>query len=96
MANAGITLTTGADTTLGDVIKTIQQQSDYRFFYDDELARHTIKTVDLKDVEVSDALKKLFDDTGLTYVIKDKVIYLDKAEKNNSTKNLDGGIYKVI
>lgn len=32
MANAGITLTTSADTKLGEVISTIQAQSDYKFF----------------------------------------------------------------
>ena len=37
MANAGITLTTSADTKLGEVISTIQAQSDYKFFYDDNL-----------------------------------------------------------
>lgn len=31
MANAGITLTTGADTKLSDVIQPIQKQSDYKF-----------------------------------------------------------------
>ena len=57
MANAGVTLTTGADTKLGDVINTIQQQSDYKFFYDDDIAKMNAKIITLKDDDVNDALK---------------------------------------
>ncbi|MDE6131311.1 MAG: carboxypeptidase-like regulatory domain-containing protein, partial [Muribaculaceae bacterium] len=76
MANAGITLTTGADTRLGDVISSIQKQSDYKFFYDDNIAAVKAKSVTFNDENVDQALKKLFDGTSVSYVVKDKVVYL--------------------
>lgn len=76
MANAGVTLTIGAGTKLGDVIRSIQQQSDYKFFYDDDIAKLNAKVITLKDEEVGDALKKLFDGTRISYVVKDKIVYL--------------------
>ncbi|MDE6171325.1 MAG: STN domain-containing protein, partial [Duncaniella sp.] len=79
MANAGITLTTGADTRLGEVISSIQSQSDYKFFYDDNIAKSSVRVVNLKDENVDEALKKLFDGTQINYVIKDKIVYLKKA-----------------
>lgn len=95
MANAGITLTTGADTKLGEVINTIQQQSDYKFFYDDEIAQYNAKVVVLKDDDVKDALKKLFDGTEFTYVVKDKIIYLKKAEKPAAVKKAEATHRKI-
>lgn len=86
MANAGITLTTSADTKLGEVISTIQAQSDYKFFYDDNLSTSKVKIVSLKDEDVEEALKKLFDGTQIDYVIKDKVIYLKKEVKSETPK----------
>ena len=67
MANAGITLTTGADTRLGEVISAIQSQSDYKFFYDDNIAKSNVRIVNLKDENVDEALKKLFDGTQIEY-----------------------------
>jgi len=81
MANAGITLTTNADTKLSEVISAIQKQSDYKFFYDDEIARSKAKVISLKDDDVDAALKKLFAGTPITYVVKDKVVYLKKNGK---------------
>ncbi len=86
MANAGVTFSTGANTKLSDVISTIQKQSDYKFFYDDELSALPVKKVTLKDDDIKDALKKLFDGTSISYVIKDNVIYLKKANQPNAEK----------
>ena len=80
MANAGVTLKTGADTKLSEVINSIQKQSDYKFFYDDEIAKYPVKQVTLKDDDISAALKKLFGGTSISYVIKDHVIYLKKND----------------
>lgn len=76
MASAGITLTTNADSRLGEVIGSLKQQSGYEFFYDDALAAQHVKAVALKDADLKAALDKIFDGTGISYSIKDKVIYL--------------------
>lgn len=85
MANAGITLKTGADTKLSEVISSIQTQSDYKFFYDDNIAKSNAKIVTLNDENLDAALKKLFNGTGISYVIKDKVVYLKKNETSRTT-----------
>lgn len=95
MANAGITLTTGADTKLSDVIQTIQKQSDYKFFYDDDIAGAKTRSVTLKDDNVNVALKKLLEGTQITYVIKDKVIYLRKVEKAHEAKKAEAAPRKI-
>ncbi len=94
MANAGVTLTTGADTKLGDVINTIQQQSDYKFFYDDDIAKMNAKIITLKDDDVNDALKKLFDGTRISYVVKDKVVYLKMADAAPS-KEVKATVHRI-
>ncbi|MDE7472801.1 MAG: SusC/RagA family TonB-linked outer membrane protein [Muribaculaceae bacterium] len=95
MANAGITLKTGADTKLSDVINVLQQQSDYKFFYDDDIARLKAKAVTLNDEDVDVALSKLFDGTPVSYVIKDNVVYLKKSEDKNAAVKEKGERRKV-
>lgn len=95
MANAGITLNTGKDTKLSEVINSIQQQSDYKFFYDDDIARSNARLVNLKDADVEAALKKLFDGTQIEYVVKDKIIYLKKAESGKNETQAKGKPRKI-
>lgn len=95
MANAGITLKTGADTKLGEVIKILQKQSDYKFFYDDDIARLKAKSVTINDEDVDTALKKLFDGTTVTYVVKDNVIYLKKADGSGTAAVKKGERRKI-
>ncbi|MDE6368604.1 MAG: TonB-dependent receptor plug domain-containing protein, partial [Muribaculaceae bacterium] len=95
MANAGITLKTGADTKVGDVINTLQQQSSYKFFYDDDIANLKAKSVNLNDEDVNVALKKLFDGTPITYVVKDNVVYLKKAGSKNTSDKRQGARRKI-
>lgn len=99
MANAGITLTTGADTRLGEVISAIQSQSDYKFFYDDNIAKSNVRIVNLKDENVDEALKKLFDGTQIEYTVKDKIVYLKKtgaSDSGNKAKTTPHKISGVI
>ncbi len=96
MANAGVTLTTGADTKLSEVISDIQKQSDYKFFYDDEISTMSVKEVTLKDDNIKEALKKLFDGTSISYVIKDNVIYLHTTNKSTGRKATENGEKRTI
>lgn len=95
MANAGITLTTGADTRLGEVISAIQSQSDYKFFYDDNIAKSNVRIVNLKDENVDEALKKLFDGTQIEYTVKDKIVYLKKTGASDSGKKAKTTPHKI-
>lgn len=61
-----------------DVIKTIEANSDYRFFYNDELSDVTkLVTVNFKDASLSNILNELFDNTGIVYkVLEDNLIVI--------------------
>lgn len=88
-AQAGITLNTAPNTKLSEIIQSIQSQSGYKFFYDDDIVKRNVNSVQLKDENLDVALKKLFAGTSIAYVVKDKVIYLSltekKAQKENAT-----------
>ena len=89
IANAGITLTTGSDTKVSDVISSIKRQSDYIFFYNDDIANVRVKAVTINNEEIKEALKKIFEGTSISYIVKDNVIYLKKARPrdiNNGKK----------
>ena len=76
--NAQVTLSKG-NTTLGAVIQQIQKQTNYKFFYDDDIANTRVAGVDVKNVSVSKALESLLAGKGISYTIDDKVVYLKKA-----------------
>ena len=58
----------GLNTTVKDVLKTIERQTDYTFFYNDAfLDLNRPFRVEKKDIEVGALLNALFKDTGLTY-----------------------------
>ena len=69
-----------SQTTLGAVIQKIQKQSKYQFTYDDNLAKMQVNAVQVKNGKVEDVLNKLLKDKGVSYVIKDGIIYLKKKE----------------
>ena len=83
VANAGITLSTSG-AKIGDVIRVIQGQTEYKFFYDDEIAKSKANNVNLKNNNITEALDQLFSGTSITYVIKDKIIYLKKSPAPNA------------
>ena len=64
------------------VIKNIEQQSDYRFFYTDGLSDLNRKvSLNLSDQNINQVLALLFDDTQLGYLlVNDKVIMLAPKE----------------
>ena len=70
-----------SQTTLGAVIQKIQKQSKYQFTYDDNLAKMQVNAVQVKNGKVEDVLNKLLKDKGVSYVIKDGIIYLKKKRK---------------
>lgn len=71
-------------TNLGAVIKEIKSQSDYQFFYDDDLASTPIASLNLSNSSVSEALDKALDGKGISYKVDDNVIYLSRTEVVNT------------
>lgn len=61
---------------LGSVIKEIQAQSDYQFFYDDKLASVQLESLNVTDSSLQEVLSKALSGKNISYKIDDKVVYL--------------------
>lgn len=76
---AQVTLNT-PNTTLATVIKKIQAQKKYQFFYDDKLATIPIAAINVKDAPIEKVLAQFLKDKGVSYRIEDNIVYLKKDE----------------
>lgn len=76
-SKAQVTLKT-PNTTLEVVIKKIQKQMNLRFFYDDSLAKVMVNNIDVKDEKVQNVLNQLLKGKGISFKVKDNVVYLRK------------------
>lgn len=78
-ATAQLTLST-TRTNLGTVIKQIQSQSKYQFFYNDKLSATQVEAVNVKDASLEQVLNSLLSGTSISYKVEDNIVYL--SEKN--------------
>ena len=84
-ATAQLTLSTPR-TTLGAVIKQIQSQSKYQFFYNDKLSTTAVDPLKVKDASLEQVLNKLLNNKNIAYKIDDNIIYLSEKEDLNSNQ----------
>ena len=73
-------------TTLGAVIKQIQSQSKYQFFYNDKLSTTAVDPLKVKDASLEQVLNKLLNNKNIAYKIDDNIIYLSEKEDLNSNQ----------
>lgn len=66
------------NTTLVKVINEIKKQTSYQFFYEDNIAKTVIATASIKNAPIKIALDNILANTGITYTLENKVIYLTK------------------
>ena len=78
-AFAQLTLSTSR-TNLGTVIKQIQSQSKYQFFYNDKLSTVSVNALNVKDASLESVLSTLLKGTNISFKVEDNIIYL--SEKN--------------
>ena len=71
-ATAQLTLSTPR-TTLGAVIKQIQSQSKYQFFYNDKLSTTAVDPLKVKDASLEQVLNKLLNNKNIAYKIDDNI-----------------------
>lgn len=88
-ATAQLTLSTPR-TTLGTVIKQIQSQSKYQFFYNDKLSTVTVEPLKVKDASLEQVLNVLLGNKDITYKIEDNIIYLSEKGAANSVQQQNG------
>ena len=63
--------------TLENVLKQIEKQSEFLFFYNlEEINKNEKISIDKKNVDIEDLLKAITNKTGLKYTIKDRHIVL--------------------
>ncbi len=92
-AAAQLTLSTPR-TTLGTVIKQIQSQSKYQFFYNDKLSTVTVEPLKVKDASLEQVLNTLLKNKDISYKIEENIIYL--SEKENSDSQQQSGKERTI
>lgn len=88
-AAAQLTLSTPR-TTLGTVIKQIQSQSKYQFFYNDKLSTVTVEPLKVKDASLEQVLNTLLKNKDISYKIEENIIYLSEKENSNSLQQQSG------
>ncbi|WP_170982720.1 TonB-dependent receptor [Dyadobacter frigoris] len=70
---------------LSTVFRSIEQQSGYKFFYDNKIIRKTRKvTVDLKNTTVSEIMDQVVKDQSLVYSIVDNIIVVKRQVKDTT------------
>ncbi|MEG0454792.1 MAG: TonB-dependent receptor plug domain-containing protein, partial [Bacteroides sp.] len=67
-------------TTLGTIIKQIQSQSKYQFFYDDKLSAVSVEPLKVKDASLQEVLSLVLKGKNITFKVEDNIVYL--SEKN--------------
>lgn len=81
------------DKPIRQILKTIEKNTDYRFFYNDDFnALNKVTSINVNNVSIDAAMKMLFDGSGIKWEKKDKnLIVLTPAkateQESGSTKN---------
>lgn len=88
-AAAQLTLSTPR-TTLGTVIKQIQSQSKYQFFYNDKLSTVTVEPLKVKDASLEQVLNTLLKNKDISYKIEENIIFLSEKENSDSLQQQSG------
>jgi TonB-linked SusC/RagA family outer membrane protein len=84
---AQLTLSTPR-TGLGTVIKQIQTQSKYRFFYNDSLSNVTVEAINVEDASLETVLTTLLEGTNISFKVEDNIAYLSgKVQQTSQSPN---------
>lgn len=78
-ATAQLTLSTPR-TTLGTVIKQIQSQSKYQFFYSDKLSSVAVDALQVKDASLENVLGTLLKGKNISYKVEENIVYLSEKD----------------
>lgn len=97
-AFAQLTLNTSR-TTLGAIIKQIQSQSEYQFFYDDQLSTTPVEAIKVENASVQDVLNQILKNKNISFKVEDNIIYLkpqtpaqDQQPKAGQPRKISGTI----
>jgi TonB-linked SusC/RagA family outer membrane protein len=75
------------NTTVGQVIRSIESQSKYHFFYEDSIAKLPVSDIQLSNKGIEEALTILLGEKKVSFVIEGDIIYLSlKNQKQRGSK----------
>lgn len=77
-------------TNLGTVIKEIQSQSKYQFFYNDKLSTVMVEAIKVKDASLEQVLNTLLKNKDISYKIEDNIVYLSEKEASKTAQQQSG------
>lgn len=84
--------------TMGQAIESIQKQTNYNFFYDDQIADVLVSDIQIDNGTLQEALTTLLKNTRLVYTVEENIVYLSiKADSNqmasdNTAKTISGTV----
>lgn len=81
---AQLTLSTNR-TTLGTVIKQIQSQSKYQFFYDDKLSATQVEPLQVKDASLEEVLNTVLKNKNIAFKVEENIVYLSEKTRETTT-----------
>jgi len=77
-----------SDVTLGEVIKEIEENSSYRFFYNDELTDlNRIVSVESGGESIEEVLSSLFEDTDIGYTMMDNNVIVIAPKRTSEEQS---------
>ena len=74
-------------TTLGKVIKQIQSQSKYQFFYDDKLSTVSVDAIKVKDASLETVLNQALKGKDISFRVEENIVYL--SEKTDAPQDVN-------
>ena len=74
-------------TTLGTVIKQIQSQSKYQFFYDDKLSTVSVDAIKVKDASLETVLNQALKGKDISFRVEENIVYL--SEKTDAPQDVN-------
>ena len=80
-----ITLIKYQDVAIETVLSRVEEQSDFSFFYTDEVDLSRKITIDVEEKNISELLDLLFDGTNIGYKIINKQIIIHQKQAENKT-----------
>ncbi len=72
------------NVSLSEVIKEIEDKTDFYFYFNFDLDQYLVEDVDLTNQEINQVLTDLLPDLGLDYKIVDQYIVIKEADSNES------------
>jgi TonB-linked SusC/RagA family outer membrane protein len=75
------------NATVGQAVKMIENQSKYRFFYDDSIAELPVTDLQVSDKGIEEALTALLKEKDVSFAIEGTIVYLSlKKSKGQHSK----------